>query len=205
MFDALAFDQLLGTPDSGSRLRWAQARRCACLDPDGGNNISCPVCSGAGYIWDVWSHIFRAGVTGLSGRQIENLSQRLGPAAVGDATISLPHSCPPYHTVTQRDRFVALDATDTTEWSLVPGVVVTLPYMAVLTEARTMSTDGLSIIPAPVPVADANSRISVTQTTVVRVKAPRRYEVISDLTQTRAIMPKLPRKLMVKQVDLSLR
>jgi hypothetical protein len=176
-----------------------------CFDQDGGTNPSCPVCNGNAYVWDSWSKEFRAGVLGLTGRQIENISQRFGPAAVGDATISLPHTCPPYHTVTQRDRFVALDATDTAEWSIVPGVILTLPFQAVLLEARVMSLDGLSIIPAPVPVADANSRISVTQATVVRLRAPRRYEVIFDLSQTRAIMPGLPRKMMLKLVDLSLR
>jgi hypothetical protein len=100
---------------------------------------------------------------------------------------------------------VALDATDTAEWSLAPGSVVTLPFQATLLEARIMAPDGQSMIPAPVPVADMNSRISVTVATVIRIRASRKYEVISDLSQTRALAPNLPRKLMVKLVDLSLR
>lgn len=205
MFDSLAFDQLLGTPDSGSRLRWSQARRCPCFDQDGGTNIACPVCHGDAFVWDEWSTEFRAGVVGLSGKQIENLSQRMGPAGTGDATISLPQSSPPYLTVGQRDRFVALDATDTAEWSLSAGVLVKLPINSVLLEARILSADGKSIQQTAVPVADASSRVSVSQSTVIRFQAPRCYEMVSDLSQARAIAPGLPQKLLVKLIDLTLR
>lgn len=205
MFDPLAFDQLLGTPESGSRLSWSSARRCVCFGQDGGNSISCPICSGEGYVWSEWSEEFRAGMTSLTGRQIENLSQRWGPGMVGDATISLPPSSPPYCVATPRDRFVALDALDTFEWSLVAGVQVRVPLNAVFAEARAKSNDGLSIVRVPVPIPDANGRIQVSVSTVVRITAPRRYEVVQDATQIRAIMPGLPRRVMVKLVDVSLR
>jgi len=205
MFDTLAFDQLLGTPDQGSRLLWAQARRCVCFDLDGGTNIACPICSGSAYVWEDWSDEFRAGMVGLSGRAIDNLSQRFGPGMVGDATISLPQSAPPYSSATQRDRFVALDALDIFEWSLIPGVAVKMPVNGVLLEARVIATSGLSMVRVPVPQPDANERISVTTQTVVRLQAPRRFEVVTDLSQVRAIMPGLPRKVLVKLIDVSVR
>jgi hypothetical protein len=203
MFDPLSFDQLLGTPDFGSRLVWASAVRCPCFDQEGGTNPACPVCGGEAFIWEDWSPEFRAGLVGLTGRQLENISQRFGPGMVGDATVSLPRSSPPYQTVTQRDRFVALDAADTVYWSLAPGMPVKLPWRAVLMEARIVSGTALARVPVPLP--DSSRRVTVTQATVIRLQVPRRYEVIADLSQARAIMPGLPRKVLVKLVDMSLR
>jgi hypothetical protein len=205
MFDAMSFDDLLSTPDLGSRLIWAQARQCACFDADGGANVSCLVCSGSAYVWEDWSEEFRAGLVGLSGRQIANLSQRFGPGMVGDGTISLSQSAPPYSVATQRDRFVALDALDTFEWPLAAGVQVKLPVNGKLLEARLISSDGTSLVRCPVPVPDSNGRISVSVSTVVRLQAPRRYEVIADLSQVRSITLGLPRKVMVKLIDVSVR
>jgi len=39
----------------------------------------------------------------------------------------------------------------------------------------------------------------------VRLQAPRRFEVVTDLSQVRAIMPGLPRKVLVKLIDVSVR
>jgi len=205
MLDPLAFDDLLSSLDFGSRLVWAQARRCACFDLDGGTNISCPVCSGSAFVWDDWSEEFRAGVVGLTGRQMEGLNQRYGPGMTGAASISMSQSIPAYSAATTRDRFVALDALDIFEWSLVPDVSVKMPLNGKLLEARVMTSDGMAMVRVPVPQPDANGRISVSVQTVVRLQAPRRYEVIDDLTQVRSLMLGLPRKVLVKLIDVSVR
>ena len=204
-FDALAFDTLLTSPEQGSRLQWSQARRCPCLDPEGGVLVTCAVCGGEGWVWDEWSDEFRAGLLGLTGRQMEANAQRWGQGMTGDASLSLSMSSPPYATLTERDRLVALDAMDVFEWTLLAGVLVKLPVQAVLMEARQKSSDGLSLVRVPVPVADVNGRISVTATTAVRLAAPRRYEVLGDLSQVRGWMLGLPRKVALKLVDTSVR
>ena len=205
MFDTLAFDQLLGTPDLGSRLVWSPARRCICFDTDGGTYLSCPICLGEAFVWSEWSKEFRAGVLGLTAKQIESMAQRLGPGMIGDASISLPPSAPAYPSVTQHDRFVALDATDIFEWSILAGTTVRLPLMANILEARVRSADKLSMVRGPVPVPDTNGQFTVAVPTVLRVNAPRQFEVLPDASQVRAIMPGLPRKVAVKLVDISRR
>jgi len=204
-FDVLAFDTLLSSPEQGSRLLWAQARRCPCLDPEGGATVNCGVCAGQGWVWDDWSPEFRGGLLGLTGRQLEAASQRWGPGQTGDATLSLSASSPPYVSLTVHDRVVAVEAMDVFEWTLVAGVLVKLPVNAAIMEARTKSTDGLSLVNVPVPIPDANGRISVTTPTAVRMAAPRRYEVLGDMSQVRGWMPGLPRKVSLKLIDTSVR
>jgi len=205
VFDPMGFDLILGTPDQGSRLQWSPARRCVCFDSDGGTSLTCPICLGEAFVWEDWSDEFQAGFLSLSARQIEALAQRLGPGMTGDASVSLSVSAPPYATVTQHDRFLALDALDTFEWSLVAERLVRLPVKAVILEARIKSTDGLSMVRTPVPVPDSKDQISVTVATVVRIQAPRQFEVLADASQVRAIMPGLPRKVGLKLIDISRR
>lgn len=204
-FDALAFDTLLSSPEQGSRLMWSQARKCPCLDPEGGVLVTCGVCGGEGWVWDDWSEEFRAGLLGLTGRQMDANVQRWGPGMTGDASLSLPISSPPYVTLTGRDRLVALEAMDVFEWTLVAGVSVKLPVNAVLMEARQKAADGKSLVRVPVPIPDPNTRISVLVPTAVRIAAPRRYEVLGDLSQVRGWMLGLPRKVALKLVDTSVR
>ncbi len=196
-----AFDSLL-TGTLGTRLCWQKAHRCPCTDEYGQSDRECPICLGRGRYWDTPSDEFRAGVVGLTGRALESMQLRFGPGVTGDGTISLPSTSPAYADVGEGDRFSNLDAFDTLEWTLAKGTLVLLPVGADIVGAYIRSSGQLHAVPPPVPSDD---RVSVAVTTVITMLAPRRYEVVKAIPQTRNWVPGLPKKVLVQMLDLSTR
>jgi hypothetical protein len=189
----------------GTRLQWEKWHRCPCTGHEGAARRDCPICNGEGGIFDPPSAIFRAGLTGVSAKQLENLRTKLGPGLIGDASVSIPANAPAYGLVTGGDRFLAVDALDPFEWVLTPNTPVRLPSGAVAGSVFGLTTGGLALIPISLPAAGADGRIVVTQNTVIRMRAPRRFQVVADIGRLRSWIPGLPEPFLLKQIDLTTR
>ncbi len=200
------FEELL-TGTLSSVLVWESAHLCPCVGTDGAADRACPVCLGLGRYYSPPSAQFRAGLVGLSARAMAAIQARFGPQTAGDATVSLPVSAPCWAGIREGDRLSALDAKDAVEWSLAAGDAIRLPYLAVVRGA-TQRVAGV-IVPVAPPIQDASRKITVTVPTVVAFTAPRRYEVVRDLSQVRAFTSEgsagLPKKILLKLIDGTVR
>lgn len=188
----------------GANLAWEASHPCPCGGADGTSDEVCLRCEGRGLTHDPPSAPFRGALTGLTARALEALSQRFGPGMVGDATASVPFEALCWASIRSGDRLIALDAREVLAWTLTPGRSIHLPWGAVLREATVMGTGG-AIQTVPLPVSDVEGRIRVVVPTVLRLEAPRRYEVVRDLAQVRAFGTHLPRKVLLRLLDLSAR
>lgn len=202
VMDIAAFNTLLG-PVLGSRLVWIASHRCPCAQEEGAADLNCGICGGLGRWFDAPSVEFRAGLVGLTAKALERMAVQFGPGLIGDATVSLPETAACYQTVGVGDRLVALDAMDTLEWHLVPRTPVKLPYLGVQMDAWTRNGAVIVRVPPPSPAADGT--VSVQRPTTVRLRAPRTYEVNRDLAQIRGWQPGLPKKLLLKLIDVTTR
>jgi hypothetical protein len=187
-----------------ARLVWEASLPCPCASFDGAVDEACPVCGGRGVRYAPPSEPFRAALLGLTARALEALSQRFGPGLVGDATASLPSNAPAWEGIRSGDRLTAIDAVDVQAWQVSPGRSVRLPVEAVPLSAEIRDGSG-AIQAVAFPTPDANGRISVAVSTVLRFKASRRFEVVRDVTQVRAFGVRLPKKLLVRLLDESVR
>lgn len=187
-----------------ARLVWEASHPCPCSGPDGVLEEVCPICEGRGVYHDPPSAPFRGGLISLSARALEAISQRFGPGVVGDATASLPENAPCWASIGAGDRLAALDAQDTLSWQLVPNRLLHLPFGAVPVSATIRDQQGvLREIPPPLP--DTRGRVGVAAPTVLRFVAPRRFEVVRDLSQVRAFGTGLPKKVLLRLLDVSVR
>lgn len=198
------FDALLTGPLS-SRVVWERAYPCPCVDSDGSAERKCGVCGGTGRYFDHVSDEFRCGITGLSAKALAGIQQRLGPGMVGDGMASVPGCAPCWDDIAEGDRLVVLDALDPLKWVLTPGNPVRLPMGSEILRARVRANDGLSVVEVDPPLTDAGGRVSVAVVTTLAMRAPRRYEVVRDLSQVRAFGERLPKKLLVKLIDWTVR
>lgn len=197
-----SFDGLL-TGSLSSRLAWESSTLCPCTTTEGAADRQCPVCRGQGRTYLAPSAPFRAGLVGLSAKQLEYQMNKFGPGLAGEAQLSLPSCAPCYGTLQPKDRIIALDALETREWTILPAVPLRLPSMAIILSARVRSGAQVVEVPRPVPAADG--LVTVAVPTVIRFEAPRRYEVLPDAGQVRAFTSGMPRKHMLKLVDFSVR
>jgi hypothetical protein len=204
--DPGAFTDLL-TGGLSTVLRWQRGHRCPCLDDNGGVNPECAACGGWGTLYDEWSDEFRAGVTSVTAKAMENIIQRWGPGMKGAATLSLPYGSAPYADIGPDDRLVVVDDSirDTVEWSLTAGHAVALCPGTEIVSAHVLNSTKTSRVAVPVPTVDADGRITVTISTVVMLRIPRRFEVSADLPQVRGWAVGLPKKVTVRLVDVSAR
>jgi len=199
-----SFDRLLQGP-LGSEVVYERAYLCPCTTEEGEATWKCPVCGGKGRVWDQASTPFKIGVTTLTARALAGIQQRFGQGMTGDATLSIPGAAPCWGIVREGDRFTVTKALAPVEWSLAPGRVIKLPFLAQDLEARVLdpSGPGFQVVVAPGP--DAAGAVQVAVPTVLTFKAPQRYEVVKDLAQMRAFAPGLPKKLLVKLIDWTVR
>jgi len=130
---------------------------------------------------------------------------RMGPGLVGDASISLPANAPAYGLVSANDRFLVPDALDPLEWIITPNTPLLLPSGAQVGEVYGLGPGGSSLVPSTLPAPGADGRIVVTQNVVVRMKAPRRFMVVTDLGKLRSWVPGLPHPFLLKQIDMTVR
>ena len=198
------FDRLLQGP-LGSEVVWERAYKCPCVGPEGESTRKCPVCGGLGRVWDQPSKVFKIGVTGLSARALAGIQQRVGAGTTGDASLSIPGVAPCWSVVKDGDRFSVLGAMAPVEWNLSPGRLVRLPYLASGLEARVIDAAGTGWAAAVPPMPDGSGSVQVSAPTVLSFLAPQRYEVVKDLSQVRAFAPGLPKKLLVKLIDWTVR
>lgn len=189
----------------GSRLQWEKWHRCPCTGAEGAARQDCPLCAGEGGTFDPPSEIFRAGLTGVSAKALENMRTRLGPGLKGDASVSIPANAPAYGLVSANDRFLAVDAMDPLEWVITPNTPLLLPTGAVIVETLGLGPGGASLVSATLPSPGADGRITVTQNVVVRMRAPRRFRVVSDIGKLRSWIPGLPQPFLLEQVDMTVR
>ena len=189
----------------GSRLQWEKWHRCPCTGQEGAARRDCPLCNGEGGTFDPLSAIFRAGLTGVSAKQLDQLRTKLGPGLVGDASVSLPANSPAYGLVASGDRFLAVDALDPIEWVLTPNTPVRLPSGAVVNQVFALGPQGASLEAAALPAAGTDGRIVVSQNLAVRFNAPRRFQVVADMGKLRSWIPGLPEPFLLKQIDLTTR
>lgn len=199
-----SFDDLL-TGDLSTELTWEASSRCPCIDADGRSDPTCVICGGDGIYYAAPTLGFQAGVVSVTARALEKIQQRFGPGMIGDATVSLPSTAPCYAAIKSDDRFLLPNNIDDVDWTLIPGVSIKLPLGAVIVTAKARSTDKTTIITVPAPVPDANGRVSTTYTINLNMRVPRRLQVVQDISQIRAWAPGMPRKLLVKLVDWSVR
>ena len=200
-----SFESLL-TGSMASEMVWERAHRCPCTLTSGEVNRKCKVCGGEGWIWDAPSAPFRLGLVNLTAKALAAIQQRFGPGMVGDATLSIPFSAPCWADAGERDRFLATKAMDRVEWTITPGTTIRLPMGSQDITARVISPDGASIVPVTSPAPDAAGRVNVAVSTVLTFRAPRRYEVMRDLSQARVFGDgRLPKKLLVKFIDWNVR
>lgn len=188
----------------GARLVWEASHPCPCSGPDGVLDEVCPICEGRGVYHEPPSTPFRGGLTSLSARALAALSQRFGPGMTGDATASLPENTPCWLSIGAGDRLAALDAQDTLAWQLAPNRPLRMPFGAVMLSATVRDPNG-ALRDVPPPLTDARGRVGVTAPTVLRFLAPRRYEVVRDLSQVRAFGTGLPKKVLLRLLDVSVR
>jgi hypothetical protein len=196
-FDALLSGRL------GTRLSWERAHRCPCTEEFGGADVSCPVCLGKGRYWDTPSADFRAGVVSLTARALAAMQMQFGPGFVGDGTISLPSNCPAWFDVGEGDRFLSLDNQDSVEQVVGAGSVVKLPAGADVVSAYIRQGSTLQAVTPPTP--DDQGRVTVARATVLALRVPRRYEVVRAIPQIRGWTPGLPKKVLVRMLDVSTR
>lgn len=222
---ASPFNDLLTGPLS-SRVVWEQGFRCPCVQPDGGKDRKCVICGGIGRYWGAPSTEFRCGVTSLSAKALAAIQQKFGPGTIGDSQASIPGNAPCWALLGEGDRFTVLDAQDRLEWTLSPGNPVKLPYQAVLLAARIRTAPALTTITDLVPgtpawtaviSVNAQNQVSVTVPTVIAFTAPRRFEVVRDLSQVRAFVTAiptfpapagvtgLPKKVLLRLIDWTVR
>ena len=198
------FDRLLTGPLS-SEVIWERCFKCPCVTSEGIPTRSCPVCSGKGQVWDQPSTPFRCGVTGLTARALAGIQQRFGPGTTGDASLSLPGCAPCWPVVKDGDRFTVIGALAPVEWSLAPGRPIRLPFLASGLEARVLDPASPGFFVAVPPAPDEAGSVQVSVPTVLSFMAPQRYEVVKDLSQVRAFGSRLPKKLLVKLLDWTVR
>lgn len=200
-----AFTPLFDGPLS-SVMVWERAHRCPCTTSDGSADTACRVCFGKGRYWEPPSAPFRGALVTLSARALSALFQRFGPGVTGDATVSVLGDAPCWSAMGEGDRFTALRAVDAVEWSLAAGDRIRLPYGADGITALVRSHDRAGVVPVAPPTPGPDGRISVSVPTVLAFSAPRRYEVVRDLSQVRAFGTGpvgLPKKALVKMLDWS--
>lgn len=202
--EASGFDDLL-TGDLSTELTWEASSRCPCLDADGRSDPTCVICGGDGTYYAEHSLGFQAGVVSVTARMLEKIQQRFGPGAVGDATVSLPSNAPCYEAIKSDDRFLLPNNFDNLEWTLIPGVLIKLPLGAEIITAKARSTDKTEIVTVPAPEPDANGRVSTTYPLVMSMLVPRRLQVVTDISQLRSWAEGLPKRILVKLVDWSVR
>ena len=198
------FDRLLMGP-LGSAVIWERSYLCPCTTPEGEVTRRCPVCGGMGRVWDQPSTSFRIGVTSMTARALAGIQQRFGPGTTGDATLSIPGCAPCWGPVDECDRFTVLGAIAPVQWSLAADRSIHLPYLATDLEARVLDPEGPGFTVVVPPVPDADGAVEVAVPTVLSCLAPRRYEVVKDLSQVRSYAPGLPKKLLVKLIDWTVR
>lgn len=189
----------------GTRLQWERWHRCPCTGQEGAARTDCPLCGGDGGTYDIPSAIFRAGVTGVSAKALENMRSRLGPTLIGDASISLPANAPAYGKVAVNDRFLSVDSMDPLEWVITPNTPLRLPTGAVVGEVFGLGPGGASLVPVTLPAPNALGQITVTRNVVVHMRAPRRFMVVTDLGKLRAWVAGLPQPFLLKQIDQTVR
>ncbi len=189
----------------GSRMQWEKWHRCPCTGAEGAARHDCPLCNGEGGTFDPPSAIFRAGLTGVSAKQLEALRTKLGPGLVGDASVSIPANAPAYGLVSSGDRFLAVDALDPIEWVLTPNTPVRLPSGAVVGQVFALGPQGASLVAATLPAPGSDGRVKVSQNLVVRMRAPRRFQVVADIGKLRSWITDLPQPFLLKQIDLTTR
>ena len=199
-----AFNSLL-TGTLSSRVVWEKARICPCVGSDGSLDRTCGVCGGKGKYWDLPSDEFRAGVLSLSAKALAAIQQRFGPGLIGDAQISIPGNAEAWSDVGESDRFTVLDALDSLEWIVTPGNPVALPYGAEVLRAKVRTVDKTAVELVDVPEPNGKGKIAVSVATVLSFRAPRRFEVVRDLSQVRAFGDRLPKKLLLKLIDWTVR
>jgi hypothetical protein len=199
--DPAAFDLLL-SGDLGTRVCWEQSHKCPCVEFQGGASQECPVCDGLGTLWEAPSTAFRAGVTVLQSRDVARQSAK-AEGLIGDGQISIPSSAPCYGEVKPFDRFLVPDATDAVEWLVSPRSPVRLPAGAVVLGVTALSNG--TLVQATLPAPGADGRIRVTHAATVRLRAPKRYEVIDEAGHMRAWQPGLPEKWSLKRIDVTTR
>ena len=196
-FDALLCGRL------SSALCWEAGHKCPCVGLDDAGERRCPICRGKGRYWDPLSDPFQAGITGLNSKSLAALQAKFGDGISGDSTVSLPSNAPCYKSLKPGDRLLAVDAVDEVDWVVSPTHPVALPMRAELLSAVVRQGDLPVEVPAPVPGADGLIRVAVP--TVLRMRAPRRYEVVLFVGQDRAFQPGLPRKFLLKLIDVPVR
>jgi len=199
-----AFDRLLTGP-LGSDVLWERSYLCPCTTAEGEASRRCPVCGGQGHVWDQAPPAFRIGVVSLNVRALAGIQQRFGPGVTGDATLSIPGCAPCWQTVGEGDRFTVTSALAPVDWSLAAGRSIRLPVLAQDLQARVLDPDGKGFAVVVPPVPDDSGAIQVDVPTALTFLAPQRYEVVKELSKVRSFAPGLPRKVLVKLIDWTVR
>jgi hypothetical protein len=72
-------------------------------------------------------------------------------------------------------------------------------------QARVLDPDGKGFAVVVPPVPDDSGAIQVDVPTALTFLAPQRYEVVKELSKVRSFAPGLPRKVLVKLIDWTVR
>ena len=87
----IAFNALLG--HLGQAVSWRQSVSCPCRTPSSGAaQPQCPVCDGAGQVWNTSV----LGYVGLTGQQVQRQWTVSGMYEAGDVVVTLPSDSPIY-------------------------------------------------------------------------------------------------------------
>ena len=202
--DGEDFEDLL-TGSLSASARWQPSTPCPCTQPRGGADPACLVCHGIGTSYGPFSDPFRCGLTGMSSRNRAAMAQMMGPGAIGDSVLILPHSAPPYKEIREGDRIWDQRVEDRYRLVLQPGTKLGLPYGYRHLGTYVKSADGRSLILGPTPVPDEFRVVSVAQTSTLFFFAPRCYEVLKELSHVRSFGDGLPRRISLVQLDASMR
>lgn len=205
LMDGADFEDLL-TGDLGSTLRWQPSMPCPCTSEIGAADQGCLVCSGRGRVYGEMSAAFRAGLVSQSARARAAMAQTMGPANVGDATVSIPCSAPCYASMAEGDRLFDQSVHDEQKVILLAGVSFALPVGVRWLRAWVRpSPDAVALVAVPPPPIGADRRVQVSVPTTLVFQAPRGYAVVRDLSQVRSFGVGLPKKWAVKLLDMSTR
>ena len=186
---------------------WERSLLCPCVQPDGYVDPTCQVCFGKGRYFDPPSSSFQCGVVNLSAKALEAIQQRFGPGMKGDSQMSIPFTAPCYAEINEGDRVAVTTAVDVVEWSLAPGDQIKLPFGYSGLDAKVRNPAGDTVLTTPFPVPGAGGRVTVTVPTALRFSAPRRYEVLKELSHTRGFSTGegLPKKMLLSLIDWTVR
>jgi hypothetical protein len=202
--DGYDFEDLL-TGSLSASVRWQPAIPCPCTDARGQLDRTCPLCFGLGLAHDDISIPFRCGLINQSAKVRASMAQTMGPGIVGDCVLILPSSALCYKSIRPGDRIWDQRVTDQYRIILTPGTQRALPFGYRDLRALVRSSDHTRLVEVQPPTLQADRVAMVSVATTLSFYAPRGYEVVPDLVQTRTFGEGLPRRIGLDLLDASMR